>query len=160
MRLNILAIGKMNKGPESEMLDRYVARSQKAGRQLGIDGPYVKQWNESRSDHADKRKSDEAGLLSNGLKPGGVLVALDEHGKDFSSHELSNFIQKQLHHSVPELSFAIGGPDGHGQNLLGSAQLVLRFGRVTWPHQMARVLLAEQIYRSITIISGHPYHRQ
>ena len=62
--------------------------------------------------------------------------------------------------SVPALTFAIGGPDGHGDAMRGAAAHMLRFGSMTWPHQLARVMLAEQIYRAITILSGHPYHRE
>jgi 23S rRNA (pseudouridine1915-N3)-methyltransferase len=86
-------------------------------------------------------------------------VALDEHGQDLGSVALSDLVQKNLDTAVPEIAFAIGGPDGHGQEVLGAANVVLRMGKMTWPHQLARVMLAEQLYRSITILSGHPYHR-
>lgn len=159
LRLKILSIGKMKKGPETELLARYVERSEKAGRQLGFSGPDVQEWSESRADIVAQRKSDEAGNLLSGLKSGGFLIAMDENGKDFSSADLSQTLLNSLEGSVPEFAFAIGGPDGHGQELLDKANIILRMGKMTWPHQLARVMIAEQIYRSITILSGHPYHR-
>lgn len=159
MRLKILAIGKMKKGPESDLLERYVQRSVKAGRQLGLDGPHVREWSESRLAGTDDRKGEEAAQMLAGVKPGAVLVALDEHGRDMNSPDLAAFVQDHLDSAVPEMIFALGGPDGHGRALLDAASLTLRLGSLTWPHQLARVMLAEQLYRSITILSGHPYHR-
>ncbi|MGB7335468.1 MAG: 23S rRNA (pseudouridine(1915)-N(3))-methyltransferase RlmH [Salaquimonas sp.] len=159
MRLKILTIGKMKKGPETDLLDRYLERAEKAGRQLGFSGPEVSEWTESRLDQVELRKSEEAKTLLSGLKPGALLIAMDEHGKDYSSVELSQTLSKALDSSVPEVAFALGGPDGHAAELLKQSTLTLRMGKMTWPHQLARVMLAEQIYRSITILSGHPYHR-
>lgn len=159
MRLTLLAIGKMKKGPETELLERYLGRTEKAGRQLGISSVLLIEHSESRAASADLRKSEEAGLLMGAMKPGGFLIALDEHGKDIGSADLSALMRKNMENAAPEMAFAIGGPDGHGQEILGAADLVLRMGKMTWPHQLARVMLAEQLYRSITILSGHPYHR-
>ncbi len=149
----------MKKGPESELLERYLERCEKAGRQLGISVAKVAEWSESRAENTEHRKNEEAGLMLASLKPGTFLIVLDEHGKDLSSVDLAQFMEKCLNGSVPEMAFAIGGPDGHGKSLQDAASLVLRMGIMTWPHQLARVMLAEQLYRSITILSGHPYHR-
>lgn len=159
MRLSILAIGKMKKGPESELLDRYLDRGRKAGGQFGINGPDIREWAESRAATAELRKQEEADQIIASLKPGGLLVALDENGKDFTSVQLAEKIRQSLDNSVPEIAFCIGGPDGHGETLLERADLTLRMGRMTWPHQLARVMLAEQVYRAMTIMAGHPYHR-
>ena len=159
MRLNILAIGKMKKGPESDLLSRFVDRAVKSGKQLGISGPLIREWSESRADQDIKRKNEEADMLLSGAKSGGLLIGLDEHGKDIGSQEFSEILRQSLDRSVPEISIAIGGPDGHGQALLDNADKVLRFGKMTWPHQMVRFMLSEQLYRSVTILSGHPYHR-
>lgn len=159
MRLAVLAIGKMKKGPETELLERYRDRAEKAGRQLGISDLRISEFSESRMSGVEERKVEEARLLLGEPKPGGFLVALDEHGKDMGSADLAELIQKNLDNAIPEIAFALGGPDGHGPEILNSANLVLRMGKMTWPHQLARVMLAEQLYRSITILSGHPYHR-
>lgn len=159
MRLSILAIGKMKSGPEAELLARYIERSNKAGRQLGFSGPEISEWNESKAASSDLRKEDEAKTMLGSLKPGATLICLDERGKDISSEDLSKIMRNALDNSVPEIAFAIGGPDGHAPDLRNKASQTIRLGKMTWPHQLARVLLAEQIYRSITILSGHPYHR-
>ena len=88
------------------------------------------------------------------------LVAFDENGEDVSSSEFAAILRGALDSGMPELAFAIGGPDGHGQDLLERADRTLRLGRLTWPHQLVRVMAAEQIYRAITILSGHPYRRE
>lgn len=159
MRLSLLAIGKMKKGPETDLLERYLDRAEKAGRQLGISSVSMVEHSESRATSVDLRKGEEASLLTSAAKPGAFVIALDEHGKDIGSADLSELVRNNMENAVPEIAFAIGGPDGHGQEILQSANLVLRMGKMTWPHQLARVMLAEQLYRSITILSGHPYHR-
>ncbi|MCL4169023.1 UNVERIFIED_CONTAM: hypothetical protein GTU68_054552, partial [Idotea baltica] len=90
---------------------------------------------------------------------GALLIALDERGKDISSQDFANILQDGLNNSVPQIAFAIGGADGHSKELRQNASKIISFGKLTWPHQIARVMLSEQIYRGITIISGHPYHR-
>ena len=159
MRLSALVIGKMKKGSETELFERYLERADKAGRQLGISSVSYSQYVESKATGVDERKAEESQVLMGGLKPGGFLIALDENVKDISSTDLADLILNNMENAIPETAFAIGGPDGHGQQILKSANLVIRMGKMTWPHQIARVMLAEQLYRSITILSGHPYHR-
>jgi 23S rRNA (pseudouridine1915-N3)-methyltransferase len=159
LRLEIHSIGKMKKGPEQDLLDRYVSRSEKAGRQLGFSGPYLRDVSESRSSSVVMRKKEEASMLISMIKPGGYMIALDEHGIDINSTDLAALLQKNLHASAPAIHFAIGGPDGHGDEILQNAHMKIRLGKMTWPHQLVRVMIAEQIYRSITLLSGHPYHR-
>lgn len=159
MRLSLLAIGKMKKGPETDLLERYLDRAEKAGKQLGISSVAMIEHSESRAASVELRKGEEAKLLIGAAKPGAFMIALDEHGKDIGSADLADLVRNNMENAVPEMAFAIGGPDGHGQEILQSANLVLRMGKMTWPHQLARVMLAEQLYRSITILSGHPYHR-
>ena len=159
MRLSLLAIGKMKKGPETDLLERYLDRAEKAGKQLGISSVAMIEHSESRAASDELRKGEEAKLLIGAAKPGAFIIALDEHGKDIGSADLAELARGNMENAVPEMAFVIGGPDGHGQEILQSANLVLRMGKMTWPHQLARVMLAEQLYRSITILSGHPYHR-
>jgi 23S rRNA (pseudouridine1915-N3)-methyltransferase len=159
MRLSLLAIGKMKKGPETDLLERYLDRAEKAGKQLGISSVAMIEHSESRAASVELRKGEEAKLLIGAAKPGAFIIALDEHGKDIGSADLAELARGNMENAVPEMAFVIGGPDGHGQEILQSANLVLRMGKMTWPHQLARVMLAEQLYRSITILSGHPYHR-
>lgn len=160
MRLRICAIGRMKSGPESELLDRYLARARATGKSVGIGEIAVREFAESRAPGADQRRADEAGQLLSALPGDAWLVALDEHGKDESSAALAALFEARLADATPEIAFAIGGPDGHGEAIAQRANRVLRFGRATWPHRLVRVMLAEQIYRAATILSGHPYHRE
>ena len=107
----------------------------------------------------DEAKAEEARLLLDAVGPGAVLVALDERGRDWSSAELAKRIGLWRDEGVSELVFAIGGADGHGQALIERAAASVAFGRMTWPHRLARVMLAEQLYRAQQILAGHPYHR-
>jgi 23S rRNA (pseudouridine1915-N3)-methyltransferase len=107
----------------------------------------------------EEAKAEEARLLLDAVGPDAVLVALDERGRDWGSAELAKRIGGWRDEGVGELVFAIGGADGHGQALIHRAAASVAFGRMTWPHRLARVMLAEQLYRAQQILAGHPYHR-
>lgn len=159
MLLSIHAIGRLKAGPERELYDRYASRLKNTGRNLGINGLSLHEYSESRLAKSPARRKQEAETLTSGIPEGATLIALDEKGRDLSSNELAQFIRKELHSATRQTAFAIGGPDGHGTAILENADLKLRFGSLTWPHQMVRIMLAEQLYRTVTILSGHPYHR-
>ena len=150
----------MKSGPETTLLNHYTDRLSKSGRSLGITHVDIVALPESRAAPVDLRKTDEAKALFEKFDSGGHLIALDEHGKDIDSVQFSNSVQSCLDSGVSTLAIAIGGPDGHGPELLKKANATVRFGKMTWPHQLVRVLAAEQLYRATTILSGHPYHRQ
>jgi 23S rRNA (pseudouridine1915-N3)-methyltransferase len=160
MQLDILAIGKMKKGPETELFERYCDRAMKAGRNLGINGPHLHEWTEDRSTAAPLRMKAESERMLAAIRPGSLVICLDERGKDLSSAKFAGIVETALQSSVPAIALAIGGPDGHGDAMRNAATHTLRFGSMTWPHQLARVMLAEQVYRAMTILSGHPYHRE
>ena len=150
----------MKSGPEADLLDTYVARARQQGRPAGITAVSVIDTPESRKATASARKDEEAQWLIGTTAPGACIIALDERGKAMSSEEFSGLMQTELHGGTQELAFCIGGPDGHGQALRDAARHTISFGRMTWPHKLARVLLAEQIYRAVTILVNHPYHRE
>lgn len=160
MRLSILAVGRMKSGPERELYDRYASRISKSGKALHFMGLDLHEIVESRAQDTQKRKSEEAAQLIQLAGEGARIVVLDEKGKDFSSQEFSQLLQTEQDMGTQKLAFAIGGPDGHGDELKNISVRKIRLGAMTWPHQIARILLAEQIYRGITILSGHPYHRE
>ena len=87
------------------------------------------------------------------------MVALDERGRDLTSRDLASTFGRWRDDARTRLAFLIGGPDGHGDAVRARADLLLSFGRMTWPHRLVRVMLAEQLYRAATILAGHPYHR-
>jgi 23S rRNA (pseudouridine1915-N3)-methyltransferase len=160
MRLQIVAVGKLKAGPEQELFGRFSDRINKSGKPVHLIGPEVFEISEAKSSSVDARKSAEADLLLQKIDPTACVIVLDEHGKDMTSTDFSEFLVNERNGGTPSIVFAIGGPDGHGDAMLKRANRKIRFGSMTWPHQMVRVMLAEQIYRAITILSGHPYHRE
>lgn len=159
MQIDIVAVGRMKAGPEQELYDRYTDRFARTGKPLHLFGPRLVEIVESRAIDAKSRKSEEAGQLINRLGDDCRFVLLEEHGKDITSHEFADMIMQERDFGTATLAFALGGPDGHGDELRQRAFRKLKFGSLTWPHQIARVMLAEQLYRAATILSGHPYHR-
>lgn len=159
MRLTIAAIGRMKAGPERDLAARYLDRLAKSGGPLGLDYAGLVEQPESRAGTVAERKRDEASRLTASLPEKTALVVLDETGKILSSEAFADEIQRLRDEGLRDLALLIGGPDGIEPELRGRARLVLSLGRMTWPHQIARILLAEQLYRATTILSGHPYHR-
>lgn len=159
MRILICAVGRMKTGPETQLLDRYMERFRSAGRGIGISAADIRELPESRNANAGLRRQAEAGAMVAAIGADSRIVALDETGKDCSSAEIAGLLQRDLDSGSPAISFLIGGPDGHGDQVLQQAGLRLAFGRATWPHQLVRIMLAEQLYRAVTILTGHPYHR-
>lgn len=158
MKITIAAVGRLKAGPERALLDRFVGRADRAGRALGL-AVDLREIPESAARQADTRKDAEAKALLAALPASGVVVALDEHGKAVDSRGFAGQMAKWRDSGAAALTFLIGGPDGLGAPALDRADLRLAFGRMTWPHQLVRVMLAEQLYRAVTILSGHPYHR-
>lgn len=150
----------MKSGPESELLDHYLARARAAGRGLGISEVAMREFAESRAPDTDRRRDEEAAQLIGATARDGIVIALDERGRDHDSAAFSRLIGDRLGDGTPEIAFLIGGPDGHGEEVRQKAAATISFGRATWPHRLVRIMLAEQVYRAITILAGHPYHRE
>lgn len=159
MRVSIYAVGRMKAGPERELVDRYFDRFSKSGSALGFEFTGVNEIPESRAQSSDLRKREEAGRLYDALNAGAALILLDERGKSLTSETFADRLGQIRDQGKKQLIVAIGGPDGHDPELRKRADLVLALGTLTWPHQIARILVAEQLYRAATIMSGHPYHR-
>jgi 23S rRNA (pseudouridine1915-N3)-methyltransferase len=160
MKLTIIAVGRMKSGPETDLFARYADRAAKAGRHLGISAVACRELAESRNPKTNARRDEEAATMLAALSPGAVGIALDEHGEDIDSPAFAALLRSNLDGGTGDLAFLIGGPDGHGEAVKAAARKTIRFGALTWPHQIVRVLLAEQLYRAVTILSGHPYHRE
>jgi 23S rRNA (pseudouridine1915-N3)-methyltransferase len=107
----------------------------------------------------ERRKEAEAALLLGAVPAGAAVVALDERGRDLASDDLALQLGTWRDGGRRTVAFLIGGPDGLAESILGAAELRLAFGRMTWPHRLVRVMLAEQLYRAHSILAGHPYHR-
>jgi 23S rRNA (pseudouridine1915-N3)-methyltransferase len=159
MKISVLAVGRLKAGPEQQLADRYLERLSKAGPAVGLEFAGVVEFPESRARSAPERRREEADRLRGQIAAGTALLLLDERGRNFSSEDLAHRIGGFRDAGRRGLAFALGGPDGHEESLRGEAELTLSFGAQTWPHQLVRIMLAEQLYRAATILSGHPYHR-
>jgi 23S rRNA (pseudouridine1915-N3)-methyltransferase len=159
MKITVHAVGRMKSGPEKELADRYFERFARAGPAIGIEFSGVTEIPEGRGQTTSERRREEGQKLQMQLQPGSALILLDERGRSFSSEEFAGRIGLLRDGGRKTLILAIGGPDGHDQSLRDQADLVVSFGTLTWPHQLVRVMLGEQLYRAATILSGHPYHR-
>jgi 23S rRNA (pseudouridine1915-N3)-methyltransferase len=159
MRLVVISVGRLKQGPERELADRYRERFGDIGRKLGFRGLEVHEIPESRARDAATRISEEAAAISAAIPEKSVLVALDEHGGNIDSAGFARHLGRWRDEAVANTIFAIGGADGLSPDLRRRAKLSVAFGAATWPHQMVRVMLLEQIYRAATILAGHPYHR-
>lgn len=158
MRVTIAAVGRMKAGPERELLDRYLDRAAKQGRALGVTKVEVREIPESRAARAEDRKAEEAEALLAGVADTAWVIVLDETGATRTSQAFADDLAARLAEGR-DWAILIGGADGHGPAALARADLRLAFGAMTWPHQIVRILAAEQIYRATTILAGHPYHR-
>lgn len=159
MKITLHAVGRMKSGPEKELADRYLERFAKAGPAIGLEFAGVAEIPEGRGQTASERRREEGQKLQAHLHTGSALLLLDERGRSFSSEEFAGRIGLLRDGGRKALVVAIGGPDGHDQSLREQADLVISFGELTWPHQLVRVMVGEQLYRAATILSGHPYHR-
>lgn len=159
MRVNIVAVGRMKQGPERELVARYLDRAISSGKPLALTGFAASELPESRAGSAPARKTEEAKAIAAQVS-GGIVVALDERGKTLGSEDFARKLLRWRDDGKQAVSFAIGGADGLDPSFVAGADLTLSFSPLTWPHQLVRIMLAEQLYRATTILSGHPYHRE
>jgi 23S rRNA (pseudouridine1915-N3)-methyltransferase len=159
MRIVVIAIGRLKQGPERELAERYRERFEDIGRKLGFRGLEIHEISESRARDAAVRISEEAAAIAALIPDKSSIVALDERGETIDSATFARHLGRWRDESVPNAVFLIGGADGLSPDLRRKAKLGVAFGKATWPHQVVRVMLLEQIYRAATILSGHPYHR-
>jgi 23S rRNA (pseudouridine1915-N3)-methyltransferase len=159
MRLIVIAVGRLKQGPERELAERYRQRFGEVGRKLGFRSLEIHEIPESRARDAATRMVEEATAISAQIPEKSALVALDERGDSIDSTAFARHLGRWRDESVANSIFVIGGADGLSPDLRRKAKLSIAFGAATWPHQMVRVMLLEQIYRAATVLAGHPYHR-
>ncbi len=158
MKLAVLSVGRLKDGPERELTERYGERARGLGRALGLSPLQFIEIPESRARRDADRKAEEGAAIRDKVA-GTVLVALDEGGKSLTSEAFARRIAGWRDGGKAGVTFVIGGPDGLDPSVRAAADLVLSFGALTLPHQLVRALVAEQLYRALTILAGHPYHR-
>ena len=159
MRLLVAAVGRLRDGPERELADRYLKRAGQIGRRIGFQDTEVVEIRESRAQDLGKRMVEESIALANVIPERAVTVVLDQRGKSLDHAAFAALLAQWRDDGRPAAVFIIGGDDGLAPSLRDKAVVRLSFGAATWPHQLVRVMLLEQVYRALTILSGHPYHR-
>ncbi len=159
MRLMIAAVGRLKTGAERELFERYHDRVKRGGRAAGLSDIALVELGESRAATSDLRRADEAVRLMSAVGESVHIVALDEKGKSVTSTAFAELVRQQRDSGAKCLALLIGGPDGHGPAVRDAAHKTLSLGPMTLPHGLARIVLAEQLYRTTTILTGHPYHR-
>jgi 23S rRNA (pseudouridine1915-N3)-methyltransferase len=159
MRIVVVAVGRLKQGPERELAERYRKRMADAGRSAGLNPIDVIEIRESRAGDASRRMLEESIAIANVLPERAVTVLLDGRGESLNSAAFAGRLQGWRTEDRPALAFIIGGADGLAHSLREKASLSIAFGAATWPHQLVRIMLLEQLYRAVTILTGHPYHR-
>jgi 23S rRNA (pseudouridine1915-N3)-methyltransferase len=159
MRLLIAAVGKLKQGPERELFAHYVARADAIGRKLGLSPLGVIEVAEAKAAAAKARAEAEAQALLAKVPSSHKVICLDPGGDQLGSEGFAKGLAQIRDGGAQGLAFLIGGADGLGLAALFKADRVVSLGPMTLPHGLARIVLAEQIYRAGTILAGHPYHR-
>ena len=149
VRYIISTIGKAKNSDEDMITHKYLKR---------IKNIELKQY-EVKTNNPEKKLEEEALKLINTTPKNGKLILLDEKGQNLSSTDLAEIILNWRDNNVTDINFAIGGAFGNGEKIKNTADKIIAFGKLTWPHQMVKMMVAEQIYRIETIIQGHPYHK-
>ena len=160
MRLALVCVGKLKAGPERLLFERYFKRLTECARGAGFAGVDVREIGESRARRPDERRAEEGAAILAAVPKGGALVLLDERGPSATSEEWAADIGRARDASRAAYAVAIGGPDGLDPSLSAARASSSELRPMTWPHQLVRVMAGEQLYRAMTILAGHPYHRR
>jgi 23S rRNA (pseudouridine1915-N3)-methyltransferase len=159
MRLIIAAIGRLKDGAERELAERYRDRFAPMAKRLGLNPVAWHELAESRATTAARRCSEEGAALLRLARDADAIIALDERGKMLTSQAFAQLLAKIRDDGAGTAAILIGGADGLAPAVREAARITLSFGAMTLPHGLARIVLAEQLYRAATILAGHPYHR-
>lgn len=154
MKISLIAVGRIKRGPERELVDDYLKRARRLAVTLGI-----RDVSEIEVE-AGGLQAAEAEALAARIPSGATVFLFDETGKDMTSLQFSSELEKLKDQGCPHLVFLIGGADGFADDLKASHTQRLRLGSLTWPHKLVRVLASEQIYRALSLLAGTPYHRE
>jgi 23S rRNA (pseudouridine1915-N3)-methyltransferase len=159
MRLHILAVGAMRGTNEAALIEDFVGRAQGMGRGLGFSAVECVEVAVSKKRDVPSRMAEEAEKLAAKVPPGAHIVMLDARGKGMTSEAFADMLGALRDAGTKDFCFVIGGPDGLAPLPGKHAGRSLAFGPQTWPHMLVRAMLTEQVYRAMTILAGHPYHR-
>jgi len=159
MRIIIAAVGRLKQGPERDLAKSYRKSAAQVGRSFGLRDIEIVEIRESRARDAERRRTEESIAIANVIPERAIVAILDERGENLDSASFAALLREWRGEDRPAACFIIGGADGLAPSLRTRAKLTVAFGAATWPHQLARIMLLEQLYRAGTILAGHPYHR-
>ncbi|HUJ03309.1 MAG TPA: 23S rRNA (pseudouridine(1915)-N(3))-methyltransferase RlmH [Rhizomicrobium sp.] len=159
MRLLILAVGQGRGTPEGALTEDYAGRARVFGKRLGFTTVTIEEVAQSKLREARARVAEEGERLAARIPEGAHVILLDAKGKGMTSEAFAEMLGAMRDAGARDLVFLIGGPDGLNVGASVKPGRSLAFGPQTWPHLLVRAMLAEQIYRGMTILAGHPYHR-
>ncbi|MEO0412298.1 MAG: 23S rRNA (pseudouridine(1915)-N(3))-methyltransferase RlmH [Pseudomonadota bacterium] len=154
--MTLIAVGKLGRGAEADLVDHYLKLIPAVHRRWRLSPIEI---DDRKATQGPDRKAWDAQRIVAKRPPGTALISLDERGKALTSMELAKRLSG-FEDSARAVCFAIGGPDGLDDSVRDQSDILLSFGKMTWPHRLVRVMLAEQLYRAAAIDAGHPYHRE
>ena len=158
MKLKVISIGQLKNNPILEIQRDYESRILNLSKSVGIKSLEIKELPISKKSSIKERQKEEAKIIFQYIKQDNFNIFLDGKGENINSVEVSQIISKSSFDGK-NLVFFIGGPDGFDEKIIKVANKIISFGRVTWPHKLIRIMLLEQLYRGVTILNNHPYHR-
>lgn len=158
MKLKVISIGQLKNNPILEIQKDYESRILNLSKSVGIKNLEIKELPISKKSSIKERQKEEAKIISQHIKQNNLNLFLDGKGENINSVDISQIISKSSFDDK-DLVFFIGGPDGFDEKIIKVANKIISFGRVTWPHKLIRIMLLEQLYRGVTILNNHPYHR-
>ncbi len=159
MRLIVAAVGRLKDGAERALLARYQERLAPLAKRLGLAPVVWHETGESRAGDADRRREEEGAALLKLVRGADFIVALDAGGRALGREAFARLLAEKRDGGTEVAGIMVGGPDGLSDGVRTAAHLRLSLGAMTLPHGLARIVIAEQLYRAATILSGHPYHR-
>lgn len=160
MKILVISVGRAAKAAEQELVERYLARLRGGlARSAGVSEIEFVEVPDGKASSPAVRRRQEAEAIRAKMPAGTAVVVLDERGRAETSTAFAERLQRHIEDGASSLAFAIGGADGHDPELRAAADHLMSFGPMTFPHQLVRAMLVEQLYRSFTILAKHPYHR-
>jgi len=158
MKLKVISVGQLKNNPILEIQRDYESRILSLSKSVGIKNLEIKELPISKKSSIKERQKEEAKIIAQHIKQNNLNLFLDGKGENINSVDISQIISKSSFDGK-DLVFFIGGPDGFDEKIIKVANKIISFGRVTWPHKLIRIMLLEQLYRGVTILNNHPYHR-
>ena len=155
MKVHVVAVGRLRKSPELELIEDYLTRFDRTGRALALGPAQIIEVEDKKGGGMQA----EAALIERAIPAGSLICTMDERGKLMSSPQFADTLGGWRDQGRQDVTFVIGGADGIDPALRAKADASLSFGKMVWPHMLVRVMLAEQLYRAASILAGSPYHR-